>query len=169
MALCPTGSYLSWHVGYKRIWRCLKGVNWDVWGAWKRFGRGTNDGAGGGVIYIANWGRGLAWGMRRMMDLIILVKVWTCCVRLRNASSETVGRKGSLYPKAKDRVCHVGLLPEVFPRLVGCWHFYDIGPPSSAKNVNVFYVMVEVSAQLGSIRVHKAANVVLGRQSGIGG
>ncbi|RRT76912.1 hypothetical protein B296_00000913 [Ensete ventricosum] len=80
------------------------------------------------------------------------------------------GREGSLSPKAKDKVRHVGLLLEVF---LGVGQLLErscnINPLSSAKNVNVLYVEAEVAARLGLIRVLEIVNVPPSCRRGISG
>ncbi|RWW68319.1 hypothetical protein BHE74_00024165 [Ensete ventricosum] len=58
--------------------------------------------------------------------------------------------------------------PRCSPRLVGCWRSCNIGPPSSAKYVNVLYAVADESARLGPIRRLRRVGPYFGRQCRLG-
>ncbi|RWV79963.1 hypothetical protein GW17_00058833 [Ensete ventricosum] len=72
--LVPNGSSPRWQSsrvslssidGSDDAWR---GSGWDTVCSWKRPGCSASDGARDGAACEVSWGRGLAWGMRGMMD-----------------------------------------------------------------------------------------------------
>ncbi|RWW58714.1 hypothetical protein BHE74_00034397 [Ensete ventricosum] len=100
---------------------------------------------------------------RSLNNLQYLLGVWD------GAFLSWEGGKEACHPRLRTECTTWVSSPRCSKRLLGCWYSCDIDPPSSVKNIIILYVMVEVLAQLGLIRVHKIANVALDRQMRIGG